>query len=233
MERLKMDHGHQKKLKKLAEIIKELDGNTPRELPMQLFGDLLLIQSCILRESIFLRIKELAKSAYDDCLNDRLIAAILIARGVMETEALFAKFVSEIECGIKDNDFDGLKVFLLDVLQGARSEIATKQFKRRKSIHIHECIKYMDKKVPGYRHQYEFLSEFAHPNSAGLNKIYSRLDQKSQRLFFENKRDKIDIDFVIKQMVISLEHFIYIYDKSAEYLEQWMALSTTINNKLL
>lgn len=207
-------------------IIKKLNNSLPEKVPLNFSKNIDLIRATILRESIFYRIRELAESAYDACLKDRLVTAILVGRGLMETETLFKYFVGKLEKVIKDNKFDEIKNFLTKALQGARVEIATKKFNRPNSINVLTAIDYINEKISGYRDQYEFLCEFSHPNSAGLNKIYCRYDWDRQEVIFGNNREKINIDFMLKQLCISSEYFISEYDYSAELFDRWLALDS-------
>ena len=116
-----------------------------------------------------------------------------------------------------------MKEFLTQALRGARSSIAIKEFNRPPVINILTWINHVGKEISGYRAQYDFLSEFSHPNSAGLNKMYSKLDWKNKEILFINNHEKINVEFIFDQLGISLEHFIVKYDHSEDLLKQWLA----------
>ena len=128
--------------------------------------------------------------------------------------------MKKVEQVIKNNNYDEIKQFLTQALLGARSTIATKEFNRPCVVNILTYIDHMDKKIPGYKAQYEFLSEFSHPNSAGLNKMYSKLDWDNKEIIFINNHEKINVEFVFEQLGVSLEYFIVKYDYMEELLKQ-------------
>lgn len=218
-------------LKILKQKIKMLNNSLPRKVPMDIFSNINLLRAILLRESIYHRIKEFAESGYDDCRKDRLIAALVIARALMETEALFTTFIDKLKHAIESNLFDEFeKNFLTKALRGARSAVA-KTFGRLDAINVLTFVDKMNKKINGYADQYNFISEFSHPNSAGLNKSYSKLDWKNKEIIFGNNREKIDIDFVIKQLINSIDNFITEYNISATLLEQYRKLKEACQNK--
>ena len=120
-----------------------------------------------------------------------------------------------------------MKDFLTRALRGARSDIATKEFGRPPSTSVLTLIAKLDKKIPNYRKHYDFFSEFAHPNSAGVCKVYSKTDWNNKKIKFGNNREKIDIDTVANQLDNSLDWFIDNYDQSADLLDQFLLLSNT------
>ncbi len=207
----------------IVKIIETLNQNLPEKVPMSFSKNIDLRRAIILRESIFFRIKELAESTYDACLKNRLVSAILLARGLIETEAFFIYFLNKLEQAIKNNNLYEINEFLTKALRGARSPMATKEFSRPNAINVLTCIDLVDKKIQNYRDQYEFLSEFSHPNSAGLNKIYCKYDWESNEIIFGNNREKINIEFLLNQLGVSLENFISKYNYSVELFEQSLA----------
>ncbi len=204
-----------------------LKNSSPSSIPMDISSNIDLVRAAALRECIFKRIEELTANIFVMCSNNSLVSAMILQRALMETVALFWLFLKKLDVAIKTNKFDNLNDFLTKSLSGARSDIATEEFNRTESINILTCLDSMDKVIPGYRECYDFLSEFAHPNSAGICKIYSKPDWNNREIHFGNNREKINIDFVIKNLDISLDWFISEYDRSAELLNQYRVLSNT------
>ena len=168
-----------------------------------------LVRVTLLRESIFKRMCELAKGAQDECLKDRKVSAILLARGLMETEAFFSYFLNKIKLRVENNKSNELNEFLTIALLGARSPMAVEEFKRPKAINVLTCIDFVDKSIPQYRAQYDFLSEFSHPNSAGLNLMYCKIDKENAEAIFNDTTEMLDVDFIINQVGASVERFTF------------------------
>ncbi len=188
--------------KNLIQLITELNENIPSSVLGNQFENIDLLRATVLRESIFLRIKELAESIFDNCLKDRFVSSVILLRALMETEAFFVRFLSKLEQAIKNKKFNEIQEFLTNALRGTRSKVAKvakEKFDRPTSTNILTAIDNMNAKIPFYRDQYDFLSEFSHPNSAGLNKKYCRLDRETGTALFGDHREKVDINFIQNQ----------------------------------
>lgn len=212
----------------LEERIKTLKNSFPENLPINSFKEINLLRSVWLRESIFHRITELAESAYESCIKDKLISAIILTRAIMETEAFFDFFSDKLE-GATDSKNTDLNDFLTIAFRGVHKDTA-KELGRESAPNTLKYIDNMDKKIPFYRKQFEFLSEFSHPNSAGVSRSFSKIDHENQKIIFGANREKLDINFVIKQLITSLDWFMLEYDRSAELLEK---LATNFDNTTL
>ena len=205
-----------------------LNNSCPDPIPMNISTNIDINRAAMLRECIFYRIKELAEGIFEQCKQNRLVSAITLQRTFMETEALFGLFIDKLLKSINTKNFNDFKDLLEINLLGARSDIATKKFNRPNSINVLTYIDQMNKKIPNYRNYYDFLSEFAHPNSAGLCKIYSKIDWNNKTISFGNNRERIDINIIPKQLNISLDWFINEYSESADLLDQLLKLEKTI-----
>jgi hypothetical protein len=204
-----------------------LKNSSPKSIPMAISPNIDLARATVLRECIFKKIEELAESIHEMCSKNRLVSAMSLQRALMETQALFWVFLKKIEEAIKTNKLDDFKNFLTKALSGARSDVATKKFGRPQSNNALTYIDQVNKIIPGYRECYDLLSEFVHPNSAGVRNVYNKLDWNNREIHFGDNREKINIDFVIKNLDISLDWFISEYNRSADLLNQYSVLSFT------
>jgi hypothetical protein len=147
----------------------------------------------------------------------------------METEALFNLFTSKLEkalnsANLNSDNFEKFKTFLMNALRGSRFEIAIEEYNRPESINILKCIDALNKKIPNYRTHYEFLCEFTHPNSAGVNHSYVSYDWKKWVANFSPRRDKINSEFILNQLDLSIDFFIKNYNQSAGLLDKFCEL---------
>lgn len=126
-----------------------------------------------LRDSLTWRIEELTRSALVLFESDCLVAAALVTRAVMETTAatfyLHKLVTGAIDKGVTKELGDKITGFLTgsrvwEDLGGA--------------IGVLTMIDAVDKKLPGYRKNYEFLCEYAHPNWTGAHGAYAIIDKE-------------------------------------------------------
>lgn len=126
-----------------------------------------------LRDSLTWRMEELTRSALVLFESDCLVAAALVARGVMETTAatfyLHKLVTGAIDKGVTKELGDKITGFLT----GSRiwQDLGG-------AINVLTMIDAVDKKLPGYRKHYEFLCEYAHPNWTGTHGAYAIIDRE-------------------------------------------------------
>jgi hypothetical protein len=78
----------------------------------------------------------------------------------------------------------------------------------------------MDKDVEGVRHQYEMLSEFAHPNWAGTALLYSKHDPPNRRTDFgSNIRSG---DSTKRAGLVNLSVALRLFERSRNHLAEIM-----------
>lgn len=56
------------------------------------------------------------------------------------------------------------------------------------AINVLNFVDRLEKDIPGFRHQYDCLSEFAHPNWAGTTFLFSKIESGGITNFGENVR---------------------------------------------
>lgn len=213
----------------LKQKIKNLKENLPTHIPINISPNIDVVRAADLRECLYHRLVELTDSVYEECQQGRLIAAIILQRAYMETQALFNALITKLEQALSSNNFDELQKFLTKALRGARSKIATEQFNRPESINILTCIENMNKKIPNYSDHYEHLCEFSHPNSAGVNRSYSNIDWDNGKIDFKLRNDRIDVQQITTWLDVSIDFFSFEYNRTASLLEQWMSLPMVQN----
>ena len=218
-------------LRGLKELVEILNHSLATEMPLDGSLPLHLSRALTLRESCFHRMAELAEAAYEDFANDRLIAAFIMCRAIMETESLFWALIDELNRAIQMQNTDQILLFLKKALTGVKS-IELKGLKRGNNTtlviddptNVLTFIDKMQKKIALYRFHYDALSERAHPNSAGTIDAYVLLDWNAQIARFGKNRSRITPKLALPHLVSSLKGFLKIYDRSAELLQQFVHL---------
>ena len=112
---------------------------------------------------------QLSRSALECLEKKKLASAILLARASMETSAALWYFREILERSTEVQAISETDQRLVQLLMGSKidSDILPK------AENVLNFVDRVDKKIPGFRHQYERLSEFAHPNWSGTALLFS------------------------------------------------------------
>ncbi|HEY2810000.1 MAG TPA: hypothetical protein VGJ00_01215 [Rhabdochlamydiaceae bacterium] len=215
-------------LKALKDSIDTLKNSLPWEIPLVISKAIDPCRAHVLREACLHRITELAGSTYDAFQKNKLITAFTLCRSVMETESLFWEFTTLLEDALKKKSVSKIRKFLTKAMLGAK--IQTRD--GTSSMTPHHILTLvrdgLGKQVKGYFNQYEFLSEFAHPNAAGVIKAYVQLDWEKHVAYLGLNQNKIFPDLALPTLVVSLQAFIRCYDNSAQLLSQFIPLCESL-----
>lgn len=145
----------------------------------------------VLRESLIWREEELARSALTLLDSEDYVAAALVTRAVMETTAATVYLHGLVDRALKQGMDDALDAKLAGFLTGSKV-----WHDLPGAINVLTMIDKVNKVIPGYRGNYEFLSEYAHPNWSGTQGAYGIIDHgtavvsfiKGGRLVQQNRR---------------------------------------------
>lgn len=212
-------------MERLNGLVLTLKNSLPAEAPLILCKAMDPSRALILRETCLYRISELTESAYEDFAKDRLIPAFIMTRAIMETESLFWTFLDEIEEALKNKNIEKIRVFLSMALTGAKAKQAKEMGRELDPHNVLKLVRdKMGKRITYYYNQYEALSEFSHPNAAGLNETYARIDYDQAMVFFGINKSKVHANLALPLLVGSIEAFIARYDESAKLMEEFMIL---------
>lgn len=130
------------------------------------------------RDSLLWRIDELGHSALAAYDHPHHVAAMLLARGVMESVAALDA-LHHLVATYRGGDIETLDDTLMKMLMGSRV-----RDDRPGAINILSAVDRLSKRVSGFRSLYDQLSEFAHPNDAGTASSFARIDPKGQHAIF-------------------------------------------------
>jgi hypothetical protein len=106
-----------------------------------------------------------------------VLSSILAARALLETIALTLDFEAKLQVHVASKDFAKINELTQFHTFATRSEKMLTEMPDLKAKNVLDYIDRLDKKVPGMRDHYEFLSEWCHPNSQGHFFTFASLDQ--------------------------------------------------------
>jgi hypothetical protein len=141
------------------------------------------------------RIIDLAENAIFLFESERYLASIIVVRSISETGSLLYWFNNKINKLISEKQFDELDVYLMKILFGSKSIESEKE-----PIEPYNVLKYIDavdKEVKGYRHNYDILCDYTHPNYTGSMNIFSKLDTEEGVLYLGSKTDKVVLEILL------------------------------------
>jgi hypothetical protein len=215
-------------LETLKDSVAVLENSLPKEIPLAISKAIDPCRAHVFREACLHRMAELAGSAYDAFHKNTLITAFTLCRSVMETEALFWEFITMLETALEKKSISKIRKFLTKAMLGVKIPTGD----GTSSMTPHHVLTLvrdgMGKHIKGYFNQYEFLSEFAHPNAAGVIKAYVKLDWEKHVAYLGLNQEKISPDLALPKLVGSLQAFIQIYNNSAKLLSQFIPLCESL-----
>ena len=124
------------------------------------------------RATLIWRMAELSRDAYHAFEADRLASAILLTRAAVETCAALWYLTGKVSSALKSGSVGDIDSYLMRLFGGSRVDGNMPQ-----AINVLNFVDCVEKDLEGFRHQYDLLSEFAHPNWSGTTGLYSKIDQ--------------------------------------------------------
>jgi hypothetical protein len=129
-------------------------------------------KALIYRAALIWRMAELSRGALENFEKDRLALAILETRAAVETSAALWYLHAKLDATLKAGAVGDIDDFLMKLSMGSRTDTDIMP----QAISVLTFVDRVEKDVEGFRHQYDLLSEFAHPNWAGTALLYSKPD---------------------------------------------------------
>ncbi len=171
------------------------------------------------REALIWRTEELARSACDALERDDFAAAAILTRAVTENAALTWKLMDVLDARGKYNP-QQLNDLLMRLLAGSG-----KWPEMPKPVHVLDCLRNMDKKIPGVLSSYDSLSEIVHPNWWGVVGLYSKTDKSNFITYFGHALRGADSSrsMITSAMLGSLGAFEYAYNQISELMPAFLA----------
>ena len=127
------------------------------------------------------RIVDLAQGAEAFFLEGRLVPGCTLTRSVVEAVALQYTVWKKLTVHTETADLRAAHTLLMSVVFGRRDK---GEDWPNKSFNVLTAIDHMDKQFPGFRSEYDRLSEYLHPGLAGGYGIYVRTEGAGLRSYF-------------------------------------------------
>jgi hypothetical protein len=129
-------------------------------------------KALIYRAALIWRMAELSRGAFENFEKGNLGLAILETRAAVETTAALWYLHAKLEGTVNAGAVGDIDDFLMKLSMGSRTDTDIMP----QAISVLTFVDRVEKDVEGFRHQYDLLSEFAHPNWAGTALLYSKPD---------------------------------------------------------
>lgn len=127
------------------------------------------------------RVVDLAESAEAFFLQGRLLPGCTLTRSTVETVAIQYAVWKRLGALTDASDAEGIHSLLMCVVLGRRDKGDDWP---TKSMNVLTAIGHLDKQFPGFRCEYDRLSEYVHPGLAGGYGMYVRTDGERLRSYF-------------------------------------------------
>lgn len=173
------------------------------------------------REAIIWRFAELCRSSYEAFLSDKLATAMLLTRSTLESTAAIWYLNEKIQRVVESGTIGDFDDCLMKLIVGSRTDPAMPE-----AINVLNFVDTVEKKVRGFRNQYDQLSEFAHPNWASTALLYSKPDTKSGVADFgPNMREAKNVKLCgLINLSVSLLLFENVYNEIADAIPSFVQL---------
>jgi hypothetical protein len=119
------------------------------------------------------------------------LAAILSARALMETLAVFAELEQRVARFYAAEDLGGLDALAQNGVFASRDPEWVKEYPETAAVNVLTYINKFDKRAKGFRGHYDILSERCHPNSLGHNFMFSKLDRTDGTVRYFDEREPV------------------------------------------
>lgn len=154
------------------DVLEEIDPSAGTQL-LRLFD--------VWRQVSLRRIVDLADGAETFFRKGRLLPACTLTRSTVETVAIQYAVWKKLSTLTKALDFHSIHTLLMSVVFGRRDKGGDWT---NKSMNVLTAIDHLEKQFPGFRSEYDRLSEYVHPGLAGGYGMYVRTEGEKMRSHF-------------------------------------------------
>jgi len=171
-----------------------------------------------IRELLLHRMAALSSAAVDLFTQKRIIPAVIVTRAIAETLAVLFTFHERLDRFLKEKakDIGAFDDFLMRSLVGARNNPEMPA-----ATNILTFVDRVEKTTPGFRHVYDALCEYAHPNWAGTFGVFGQIDQEKFELKLGPAERSTAYSTGLAALSSSLMLFEHYYNDSAELVRQF------------
>jgi len=122
------------------------------------------------------RIHDISRGALEECKENRMSSAFILARASMETSAALWFLNEKLQASIETRNISDFDSYLMKLLCGWKHKDSVESHNFPAAINVLTLIDHVDKIIKGYREEYELISEYVHPNYCGVQGLYGKND---------------------------------------------------------
>jgi hypothetical protein len=173
------------------------------------------------REALIWRVAELARAALQTFEAQQFAAAIVLTRAAVETNAALWYLDEKVSTALNQKKLGDLDDYVKRLLFGTYG-----WEKFPDPIRVGKFMESVERRVPGFRDQYNTLSEYAHPNAHGTARLYSTIDRENIFVDFglQDRNTKPAKAICIANLSITLMLFERTYNHLSEVMPDFVEL---------
>jgi hypothetical protein len=138
----------------------------------------------VLQQSLLYRVTLLARGCADAWNGDNIVCSMLAARALLETIVLCNFIRDEAERFVAAGDIEAIETLANEQLFSTKDEGVIAGGFGHKAKSVLTYIDKFEKKIPGIREHYEFISEWCHPNGSGHLFTYGEINKQNGTVRF-------------------------------------------------
>ena len=167
----------------------ELEDGLPTDLNASVVSEtaMLPFKALIIRSVLAWRFVDISRSVMRCVDEDRTASAAVLTRAALETSAAAWHLNDQLQQALDTGAVGNTDDSLMRLLLGSR----TMEEVLPSAINVLTLIDRVNKQVDGFRHQYDELSEFAHPNWSGAMALYCTTNNDERACSFGPKDEAI------------------------------------------
>jgi|SRR5262244_1252165 len=164
-------------LKEINERLVSLESKLPKSLDAMAVSPITKLpwKAVLLRDVLSWRMAELGRAAFESFEGDRLASAIVLARAAMETSAALWYLSGKVVAAVEAQVVGDIDDYLMRLMLGSRTDVTPLQ-----AVNVLSMVDHVAKEVEGFRHQYDVLCEYTHPNWAGTSLLYLKHNEETR-----------------------------------------------------
>jgi len=178
-----------------------------------------------IRECLAYRCADIGEAIVKTYEADLFVSSIILCRSLQETVALLWHTNRACKRYLEDDGNSELDQTLMRILLGFKDK-GDGQENIPNAINIMTCIDKVEREIPGFRKNYDQLSEYAHPNWSGVLGMFATTDHENIVIDLgtslrgkENAKSQISVSFTT-----NIEILVMAYNEFADFLPDLVQL---------
>jgi hypothetical protein len=182
------------------------------------------------REALAWRMAELSRAAFEEFKRDSLAAAIVLTRAAVETSAALWFLCGKVGASVESAEVGDIDDYLMKMNMGIRTDPPTDPITGEvvtpRPVSVGNFLDCVEKDIAGFKRQYGYLSEYAHPNWAGTVYLYSKFDKENATADFGKNIREPDGTKVtgVSNLSVALLMFERSYNRIADLISDFTKL---------